>query len=59
MAYDHGAATLSRPSLGPVDVVAIDREGAIVGFASMEMLMEKRVKPLAAKLAVALAGVGA
>ena len=29
---------------------ALHREGATVGFASMEMLMEKRVKPLAAQL---------
>ena len=29
---------------------AFHREGATVGFASMEMLMEKRVKPLAARL---------
>jgi enoyl-[acyl-carrier protein] reductase I len=29
---------------------AFHREGATVGFASMEMLMEKRVKPLAAQL---------
>jgi enoyl-[acyl-carrier protein] reductase I len=29
---------------------ALHREGATVGFASMEMLMEKRVKPLAARL---------
>ncbi len=29
---------------------ALHREGATVGFASMELLMEKRVKPLAARL---------
>ena len=29
---------------------ALHREGATVGFASMELLMEKRVKPLAAQL---------
>ena len=29
---------------------ALHREGAVVGFASVEALLEKRVKPLAAKL---------
>jgi enoyl-[acyl-carrier protein] reductase I len=29
---------------------ALHREGAVVGFSSVEMLMEKRVKPLAARL---------